>query len=149
MAQTGDGFQVLDRVVVQQGNTVFKAGDTASRAYILQSGKIEIWRMINGKRQVMDVIGAGGIFGEMALVDKAPRMATATAIEPSVCIVVNELMFRRKMRGTDPFLVGLLRIMVANIRSIHESQTASADLSVLEEDDFFSVDDNELHNGTG
>lgn len=147
MAQTGDGFQVLDRIVVQEGNHVFKAGDTASRAYVLQSGKIEIWRMVNGKREVMDTIGRGGIFGEMALIDKAPRLATATAIEPSVCIVVNELMFRRKIRGTDPFLVGLLRVMVANIRSIHESQTADS-LSALDDEDIFAIGD-DLKENTG
>ena len=37
---------------------------------------------------VLGKIGAGGIFGEMAIIDDKPRMATAAALQPSVCRVI-------------------------------------------------------------
>ena len=132
MSSGDDGFKILDRIVVQEGAKVFSEGEGGMRAYIVQSGAIEIWREIEGKRVTYATIGAGGIFGEMALVDEAPRTANATATEATVCIVVNRVTFRKKIREADPFLAGLLRIMAGNIRSLHQEQTDTSSLEELE-----------------
>jgi CRP-like cAMP-binding protein len=134
MFQGDDGFKVLDRVVVEKGTNIFREGDGGMRAYVVQSGAVEIWRDIDGERVVYATIGEGGIFGEMALVDKSTRTATATALEGTVCIVVNEMTFRRKLRETDSFLAGLIRVMVANIRSLHQEQSDAAALEALEDE---------------
>jgi CRP/FNR family transcriptional regulator, cyclic AMP receptor protein len=133
MFQGDDAFRVLDRVVVQEGSNIFREGNGGMRAYVVQTGTVEIWREIEGEKVVYATIGEGGIFGEMALIDKSPRTANATATEATVCIVINEMTFRKKLRQTDSFLAGLIRVMVANIRSLHEKQTNEASLEALEE----------------
>ena len=58
------------------------------------------------------------MFGEMALIDNQPRMAMARAAEVTTLIFVSRMMFEQKMVKADPFVRGLLKILVGNIRSL-------------------------------
>ena len=118
MFQGDDGFKVLDRVVVEKGTNIFREGDGGMRAYVVQSGAVEIWRDIDGERVVYATIGEGGIFGEMALIDSKPRMAAARAAVGTTIICVTRQMFEEKLRKSDPFIRGLLNILADDIRSI-------------------------------
>ena len=71
---------------------------------------------------IAGIVGRGGIFGEMALIDKAPRMASVSALENTTCVIVTDAVFNKKMAEADSFLVALLRIFVRNIRSLTELQ---------------------------
>jgi CRP/FNR family cyclic AMP-dependent transcriptional regulator len=133
MSQGDDGFKILDRIVIQKDVTIFREGDGGMRAYIVQSGAVETWREIEDERVTYATVEAGGIFGEMALIDDSTRTANATAIDATVCIVINRVTFKSKLRGADPFLAGLLRIMAGNIRSLHQEHSAAASLDELED----------------
>ena len=58
----------------------------------------------------------GGIFWEIALIDSQPRMAMARCKKGSTIIVVTRAMFEKKMNKADPFIRGLLNILVSHIR---------------------------------
>ena len=107
---------VLDRKTFKPGERIFKEGEDGSVAYVIQSGEVEIVKVIEGEERVLATIGQGGIFGEMALIDSKPRMASARASKPTTIIVVTKNMFDRKMAKTDPFIRGLLNIFVDTIR---------------------------------
>jgi CRP/FNR family cyclic AMP-dependent transcriptional regulator len=64
------------------------------------------------------VVTTGGIFGEMALIDNQPRMASATALTGTTCVIITDAVFDNKLKEADPFIAGLLRIFVRNIRSV-------------------------------
>lgn len=108
---------VLQRQVVQAGTSIFKEGEEGNMAYVVQSGEVEIFRMADGKEVVLGRVGQGGIFGEMALIDSKPRMAGARASKGSTIIIVTREMFEEKLKKTDPFVRGLLNILVGQIRS--------------------------------
>lgn len=106
-----------------QGATIFREGDNGNRAYIVQRGRVEFYKSVDREGLLLGSVGAGGIFGEMALIDDQPRMATAVVSEPAVCIVISEAHFQKKLAALDPFLAGVLRILVENIRSIQDART--------------------------
>src|SRR3989338_4305565 len=107
---------VLQRQGVQAGTSLLKEGEEGNMAYVVQSGEVEIFRMADGKEVVLGRVGQGGIFGEMALIDSKPRMAAARTSKGSTIIVVTRDMFEQKLNKTDPFIRGLLNILVNNIR---------------------------------
>jgi len=109
---------VLQRQTLQAGDRIFKEGDEGNTAYVVQSGEIEIFRTVNDKEVVLGHVGQGGIFGEMALIDSKPRMAGARASKGATIIVITRAMFEDKLKKADPFIRGLLNILVDNIRSI-------------------------------
>lgn len=118
MSNQKSGLQVLDRKTYAEDSPIFRQGDPGNAAYVVQSGEVQIWVSEKGEKRVLGVVKAGGIFGEMALIDNSPRMASATATKPSVCIVIPDRLFQDKMNQADSFIVALLRIFCSNIRSM-------------------------------
>ena len=108
---------ILQRQTLQAGDRVFKEGEEGHLAYFVQSGEVEIFKVIDRVETVLGRIGQGGIFGEIALIDSQPRMAGARASKGSTIIVVNRTTFEQKMKKADPFIRGLLNILVNHIRS--------------------------------
>lgn len=109
---------ILQRQTLQAGDQIFKEGEEGNMAYVVQSGEVEIFKIVDGVETVLGRVGQGGIFGEMALIDSKPRMAGARASKGSTIIVVTRVMFEQKMNKADPFIKGLLNILVDNIRSL-------------------------------
>ena len=109
---------VLDRKAVPAGSKIFTEGDTGNVAFIVESGEIEIWKGSEAEKHRLGVISKGGIFGEMALIDGEPRMASATALTDCILIAVSEGIFQQKIDRSDPFVVALLRMFAKNIRAL-------------------------------
>ncbi|MGE5548260.1 MAG: cyclic nucleotide-binding domain-containing protein [Solirubrobacterales bacterium] len=106
--------RVLERKVFYAGQKVFKEGERGDRAYLIQDGTIEI----NKNGVTLATLGKGELFGEMALVDDQPRMATANAVTDVSVVVISRDVFREKLAKADPFIRGLLNIFVRNIRNL-------------------------------
>lgn len=104
----------------EEGTFLFREGDPPGCAYVVQSGRVEIFRGQGVARRRLGVIRPGGIFGEMSLIDNSPRMADAIAAETTVCLVIPPAIFREKLEKADPFIRALLRILVKNTRSMAE-----------------------------
>ena len=111
---------VLERRTYDAGEKIFDEGQTGNHAYIVQSGRVEIVKAMEDRQIVLGTISENGIFGEMALIDDQLRMASARAAEVTTLIFVSRMMFEQKMSKTDPFVRGLLKILVGNIRSLSE-----------------------------
>jgi signal transduction histidine kinase len=62
------------------GDVIFSAGDPGDGFYLVDSGRVQISAVVgNGQTRTLAVIGPGDFFGEMAVLDDAPRSATARA----------------------------------------------------------------------
>lgn len=111
---------VLQRQTYQPGDKIFKEGDEGNLAFVVQSGEVEIVKVIDGKEIVLGKVSQGGIFGEMALIDSKPRMAMARCSKGSTIIVITRGMFEQKMNKADPFIRGLINILVDQIRNANK-----------------------------
>ncbi len=110
-------FETLNRQVFFADQTIFRERDEGLDAFVIERGKVEISKEGSQGTVVIGVVAKGGIFGEMALIDDSPRMATARAVKETVCVLIPKADFRAALKNSDPFLRALLRIFVANIRS--------------------------------
>ncbi|HVZ79878.1 MAG TPA: cyclic nucleotide-binding domain-containing protein [bacterium] len=88
--------EVLTEVRSASGSRVFRENDPGDGFFWIRSGKVKISRQVlpEGKKtpqeQLLTVLTAGQVFGEMALVDKAPRSADATAESDTVLFHLSE-----------------------------------------------------------
>lgn len=108
--------RLLDRQYFAAGTVVFEEGDPAKFAYLVQTGRVEISRKIGQHIIVLDHVTSGGIFGEMALLDEAARSASAVALEDTTCVLIRDHEMQERMERSDPFIRGLVRILIRNIR---------------------------------
>lgn len=112
---------VIERKVFAEDEVVFKQGSTGRTAFIIQKGSVDIIHTTpEGEEKKLANVGTGAIFGEMALIDDKPRMATARAAEPTTVILVTEQMFMHKLEKADPFIRGLMNIMAETIRTMSD-----------------------------
>lgn len=107
-----------ERRTFRPGHYIFREGEVGDLAYVVCLGKIEIVKNKNGQEVVLGTLGPGAMFGEMALIDDEPRMASARATEGNVeVLIVSRDTFQRKLGSLDPFTRGLIKILAQNVRA--------------------------------
>ncbi|MEB3309574.1 MAG: EAL domain-containing protein [Snowella sp.] len=99
------------------GEDIFKEGDRANFAYIIQEGEVEIWTIVNEKRLVLNILKTGSLFGELALVDNQPRSASATALTDCLLVLVTTEQVNQRIQEADPILQMLLWVVMRHFRS--------------------------------
>lgn len=77
-----------NRIRFEQGETIFKEGDEGDCMYVIVEGQVQIVRQSGGKRVVFATLGEGEFFGEMAVLHRTARTATAVAVTDVVLITV-------------------------------------------------------------
>jgi CRP-like cAMP-binding protein len=90
------------------GETIFREGDPALGMYVVQGGRVRIITSTRGREALLSGVGPGECFGEMGVVDGAPRSATAVAA--SLCAV--------RFVPTEPFLDLMERVPLLPMRML-------------------------------
>ncbi len=71
----------MTMVKVPKGNTLFKEGDAGDRLFVVVEGKLKLGTSsMDGRENLLSILGPGDMFGELSLFDPGPRTATATAV---------------------------------------------------------------------
>jgi CRP/FNR family transcriptional regulator, cyclic AMP receptor protein len=99
------------------GDVIFSEGDAADNFYVIQSGKVEI-RLGN---RVLETVGVHNIFGEMALIDTAPRSATAVAVSDVKLVPVGEKQFLFMVSRTPHFALNVMRVLARRLRVMNRA----------------------------
>lgn len=115
--------QAIEVVTFPKGTTLFRQGEPGNAAFILNAGAIGIYREIEDKRVPLATLRKGELFGEMAVIDGSPRMATAFTLEDCTLTMISVELMSEKMKKTDPFIKALITMLLGNLRSVHDSYT--------------------------
>ncbi|MDR0551968.1 MAG: cyclic nucleotide-binding domain-containing protein [Spirochaetaceae bacterium] len=94
------------------GSLFCSEGESGGEMYILQSGRANITKIVNGTEATLAVLNAGDMFGEMSLLEEKPRSASAAAMEECVVMVVTKNNFM-SMTAAKPQLITRLTKMLA------------------------------------
>jgi CRP/FNR family transcriptional regulator, cyclic AMP receptor protein len=112
------------------GSVVFEEGDPASRMYVVVSGEVRIQKRVGARVLTLAVLGAGEAFGEMALLDRQPRSATAVVERAARILEIDEAAFEELVRGNGEVALRLLRRLSERLRDasrqIHDFLSADA-----------------------
>ena len=114
-----DLIEDLARVLGPEGNLSYDNGDTILREgqvgvlmYVVLKGKVAI----RAGDTPLETIGPGGIFGEMALVDRTPRLASAIAESNVRLLAINRTAFLNLVKHSRRFAASLLAAVSARAR---------------------------------
>jgi CRP/FNR family transcriptional regulator, cyclic AMP receptor protein len=92
------------------GMRIFNEGEFADNVTVIVSGLVQISVSVpDGADLVVATVEAGSLIGEMALIDPAPRAATATAIEETVVLNIDAHAFADLLAAGHPAASGILR----------------------------------------
>lgn len=121
---------VLTEVAVPMGRDLARQGDDGREFVIIVEGKAEVRR--DGTH--IATLGAGDFFGEMALLDKQPRAATVTTVEPSRILVMAVSAFSALVRAMPSVDRKMLIVLAQRLRDVEtryvpvEARTSTAEL---------------------
>ena len=111
--------------VLARNEMLFREGDPGDRFYIVYSGAVEVLKERPlGDHERLAVKRTGEAFGEMSLLNDAPRSASVRALEPTELLVVSRDDFNALL-GDSALAIGLLRSLARSLRSLDIRYTAA------------------------
>jgi CRP-like cAMP-binding protein len=98
--------------VFAAGDVIFKEGDAGDVMYCVLAGEVEI---AIGER-VVELVEAGSILGELALIDRCTRSATATAKTDCTLAVISQRRFTALIQQTPFFAIQVMSVLADRLR---------------------------------
>lgn len=110
---TIDLFKKEDRYdTFTAGQTIFREGDHAALMYVVLEGEVAL--SVRGNE--VEKLGPGGVLGEMALIDPAPRSATAVARTDCRLVPIDQKRFTFLVQQTPNFSIQIMRVIANRLR---------------------------------
>jgi len=94
------------------GERIFLEEEPGNAMYVVCRGAVDVISF--GK--VLDKVGPGGVFGEMALIDDAPRAAAAHASQPTEVAVIDKRTFLTLISEEPEFALQIMKLMAERVR---------------------------------
>lgn len=100
----------------EPGQIIVTQGTPGQAFYLVVSGRVELLR--DGRS--LGAFGPGDFFGEMALLDQAPRSATVRAVDPTSCLMLSSWDFKALLERQPSIAVKLLEVLSRRLRAADE-----------------------------
>jgi CRP-like cAMP-binding protein len=102
-------------VTKKKGEIIFCEFEPGSTLFFIQTGSVKITKIVSKKEKTLAVLPAGEIFGEMAILEEAPRSATAIVEEDSKMLELDRESFSQLVNAQPAIALKLLRIFASRI----------------------------------
>jgi CRP/FNR family transcriptional regulator/CRP/FNR family cyclic AMP-dependent transcriptional regulator len=104
-----------------ESQVIFHHGDPGGLLYIITAGKVKIsYTMPDGQEALLAILGAGDFFGELALLDDAPRSATAEAMDRTETLTLHRDDFIGYIGENPAFAYHVMRTLAKRIRHLND-----------------------------
>jgi len=100
-----------------KGSLILTQGDLGESLFLIRTGQVKVSVVAeDGREVILSVLGPGSVFGEMALLDDAPRSAHVFAMEDSLLLTLRREDFLSRLAGSPELGVSLLRELSRRLR---------------------------------
>jgi CRP/FNR family transcriptional regulator, cyclic AMP receptor protein len=108
---------VVSRKSFPRGTTIIAAGDMTDSLYVIISGRLKVMMSDDdGGEVILAILGPNEFFGEMGLLDDAPRSASVVAIEPCELLSLSKQNFKKCMAENFEMTMTVMRGIVKRLR---------------------------------
>jgi CRP-like cAMP-binding protein len=97
----------------EAGHVIARQGEIGTGFFVIASGRVRVVRDGSGIAEM----GPGEFFGELSVIDGAPRNAQVVTIEPTVCLGIASWDFEAVLLGQPQVALAVLRAVVSRLRS--------------------------------
>src|ERR1051325_3608950 len=106
------------------GEVIFLENDIGETAYVIESGRVEVLKNLDGNNVHIAYIGPSEPFGEMSMIDEKPRSATVVAVEKTTVRELHRDQFLETLQTQPDIAISFLKILFERLRE--------ADASILQ-----------------
>ena len=97
------------------GTVLFREGDPGGEMYVIQRGSVSISARVGAVEKVLTTLGQGEFFGEMSILNRAPRSATAACVEDCQLLVVDARTFEAMVRASSEIAVRMIQKLAGRL----------------------------------
>ena len=109
-----DVAELMEEVEYKDGEVVFEKGAAGDSLYIVVSGRVRVY---DGERTIVE-LGEKEMFGELALLDPEPRLASVAAVEDTRLFRLDRESFAELMAGNIEVVRGVLHVLCERLRGL-------------------------------
>ena len=110
----------LRQLSFDPGEIIVEPGQPCVGAFLIEAGKVEVFRKSGDRKVVVAVLGKGEIFGEMALIDHVPHARYVRSVESTQCLLISRTQYEAMIEQTQPILKLFLTRVVRKLRKTTE-----------------------------
>jgi len=99
----------------QKGEIIFSEFEPGDAFYLIQSGRVQIVKIMGDIEKTIDILQPTELFGEMAILEDSPRSATAIALDQVKVLEFNRANFEVLMMGNPQIALKLLKLFTKRI----------------------------------
>lgn len=99
----------------EPGEVIISEYEPGDSFYLIQSGRVQLVKCVNGTKKNLDILKPGEFFGEMAILDNSPRSATCMAAGNVKCLEFNKENFELLITGNPQMALLLLKLFCKRI----------------------------------
>jgi len=99
---------------------IFRDGETAEHAFLLQSGRVRLLKKVGSMERSLRVARPGDLFGELALLSGSLQHATAVALEDSVALALDRATFRQVLSSNPEVGARMLEQLIRRLRDAED-----------------------------
>lgn len=124
-----DVADLLEEMDIAENETVFRKGEPGDSMYVIVDGKV---RVHDGDR-LINYLGERDVFGEMALLDPEPRIASVSAVEPTRLFRVDQAPFYQLIAERPEVATGIIHVLTRRLRDrLHDVSQLDSRIKDLE-----------------
>ncbi len=110
------GFYNEDDVrTYEKGSMIFKEGESGDCMYVVLEGEVKVY----SSNKHISIIEKGDILGDLAIIDKSPRSASAEAIVDCKLALIDEYAFNFLVGKHPEFALDMLKVMASRLRAMN------------------------------
>ena len=117
-----------------EGATIFAQGEEGDAMYLIEDGAVDIVAGSGNQRVTLASLFGGQYFGELSLLDGAPRSATALAIRATHALALNRDDFVEFVKGRPEAALSIMQEIGERMRATNELMTRTVSRNIVEED---------------
>jgi serine/threonine-protein kinase len=114
----------LPRKLFRPGELLIREGDVGDAAYMIVSGRCRAYRTAGAENETLAVMGAGDVFGEVALLLDEPRAASVEAIDAVTVLVLDKHTMTEGL-GLGGWTGALVRALAQRFRDLEQTIRSS------------------------
>jgi len=103
------------------GEVIFKEGDSEDTMFFIKEGKVEISKKMGDAEQVLAFLGPNDFFGEMAIISKSPRSASAKAVKETAVIVFNRKQFMTLLKTRGEIVLKIIEVLIRRLKESNDT----------------------------
>ena len=97
------------------GDVLFREGDEGDVVYVIQAGAVRVSKQIDGQDTTLADLQVGDFVGEGSLISGRPHSATAIAVEPTICLMIDGPMLELMVSSNAEIAVRFIKALASRL----------------------------------